>query len=118
MITDRIFFGFPARHGKTATCGRWNFREPIFGDHRMVTAAPAVEMPTVSTRPDHDCSAAHYQGLSPRQQMALRLDDAGHTQSAIAKRLGLGHRESATRLIHRARKAAEAFRAAVEAFLD
>lgn len=56
--------------------------------------------------------------LTLRQQMAMRLVRAGKSHAEIAEVLDLKHRESASQLIGRAKKAEKAFRSAAVQYLE
>ena len=55
--------------------------------------------------------------LTGRQKVAIMLDNAGYKHRVIAKLMGLKNRESATRLIKRARTAEAAKNAAIAEFV-
>lgn len=55
--------------------------------------------------------------LSGKQKVALMLDKAGYTDQQIADRMGMKRRETANRLVQRAKKRAAEFHRAVQAYV-
>lgn len=80
-----------------------------FGDGEMITAAPTGMEGTAERRVPL--------ALTGKQKVALMLARAGYSHAFIAEKMGLAHRETATRLITRARAADKALRAAITEFL-
>lgn len=100
MVTNQIFQKMSATPYQFNPSGRGGFR---VGDHSMVTCAPTYRKVQQVTMPIR---------LTEKQQQALSLERTGFTHAQIAGILGLRNRESATRLIGRACKAANAARRA------
>src|SRR4051812_44453239 len=105
MVTGAIF---SPRGANAEDSGPFWRRLAEVGDHPMVTAAPSCRgMQQPPRKPPGTAAAAeapapdpkNFQPMSARQKVALMLDKAGYRHAEIARRMGLRHRETATRLI-------------------
>lgn len=120
MATAPGFLGLSASRFNTAA---WRPAGRSGGSHPMATRAPACGQPPFSARmaiPVTSCetSPPSVVALTGKQKVALMLAKAGYSHAFIAEKLGLKHRVTATKLIHRARAAEKAFKAAVADFIS
>jgi hypothetical protein len=98
----------------------------IFGNRPMVANAPTHREQRVFLSPPMTNSGAILCEPPPstptrftgRQKLALMLDNAGYSHTIIAQKMGLRHRQAASRLISRARAAEKELRKAAERFLE
>lgn len=81
---------------------------PVKCNHPVITVAHDLVAVTEKPMP---------LSLTGKQKVALMLWKGGYSHAEIADRMGLSHRETATRLIGRARTAEKAAKAAMVDFI-
>lgn len=95
MVATAIMHASVDRHGGCAATERRR------GNHALIAVAPISMDERIPT------------ALTGRQKLALSLAKAGYSHSRIAEMLHIRHRQAASRLIARARAAADALNDAV-----
>lgn len=114
MVTEMVARKIPASRYHFATCAGTGFR---VADRAMVTAAPTGEMVQTPAVVEMKPEPASPIALTGRQKVALMLVKGGYTHEQIAGIMGIKNRETASRLIARARRAERAFHKAVADFI-
>jgi hypothetical protein len=121
MVACRIFFSTPRKPMRLRGVARSEiFRGVENGNHPMVACAPVYrgERYLMSRPARSQDSPSPTRPMSVKQELALKLVESGMSQTEIAHRLGVRHRQAVGRLIARAKQARAADRRRLERILE